>query len=1387
MVRRSSRERHQTTSAYDEELKHLADKKNQQISQESDSEASDVEREVEEAMMVEDEENDLEDMEDEEEFSPSKAGAAKSLSKSRKETPTKKAAKKAGRAIQVKVGKAGRAFTSKKPNRNKRAVQGALTALRKKSLEASESPKTDLVAALLSADKPIEGIESAAPRQTSYSSHKLTIYSEQLEGVARKLLRDHEPNAMHIQLLNLLFRSVGGSSATSIKQGTDLEEMEDEEWDALVTKVVQVMCETEEGLWTAKPQDKVGLREYRLIYKEFWYRLGVLILSSSPSDGQDSSSSTTFSSNRFQVELMRDLVARVTELVLVGQPDLRSGATGAIWELAMACMERTVELTAKLSTAQRQYASSKGQSRKLQAVKQSMDSWKRHKAELEVLVEESIIQGIFIRRYRDSNPHIRASSLEALCRLTVLRPDIFLKDKYLKYMGWMASDKSPVVRAAALKGILAPFKYKDEKRPPSLQIDLNSMHNVCVKFLPRIASCTEDSQSLEVQEIAMELIVKLMNEGFLDEWDDDDGWDQLNLKALDSQTTPEVRRNALYLILDQLDSFDEGGNDGKSTAASVNTLSERQQMVRLDAIARWIAHLLCNGPVPINKIKVGLTDHIVLSLRGMPEHKSLTTSWSAMLKAIGHENANLERKEREEIARTRVLLRMLVSAANLEVSHKKTEVDKKGKRKASLSSSETLESLSQALLKNLPELLTTYKADNMCLRSLAKLPQHILPEIFSLSSRKSDFSALVKNICVLFLDCTDEKVLKEIAASLQYFVQGDHARVPEVQLQLRRLGTALRDRLMELFSESDPDRPGSGSKTSSRSPRKRSSRRSTSASVSSESIFSNSREMNVEHSISLCLLRLRTLMKQVPLDLLFEDSNELDDEEESEVEGFCNTITEALGKRLVDRKPILSEDDDTMSRTVTISSAWKVDDTAIHTEVGNAVDLGLDVLLCVVGWKLADTLTQIKEREENGITGDDDEQSNVVLRLRNQLSKLIGLCYEQYLEPIPGFVYSEEQEDFASSVQTSAGRVASDLRTLFPKGWVNATNATLQKLSLRDDIHLIGGFVRFLQSRSDFEDAQTEAKAERAKVHDLILPIARALAANWSDGNRKEAGVILSQFTSSGKLTKYTVQSLARMLKKIQPVRFLESQMAALRISFRAWLDREPDEQGDDQDTKEYYDRIEEHNQLFARSCTELASQLSKSLGVGKLSDKRLAQALLNFMLEGIRFSFEGDANGEDDLVLGSRLPFLSMLSKYGSWFKQDEEKRDLLADFLFEKETALRAHDEFNEVDELDLECIVKFREALGIISTSNQPVAIASNDEERSIGSSRSDTLNTPGKRSIGSAGSRRKLSTAGSQRSRVSAQSNLSPLLESPMDREREVSPSPQKRRRLDVSLE
>lgn len=55
-------------------------------------------------------------------------------------------------------------------------------------------------------------------------------------------------------------------------------------------------------------------------------------------------------------------------------------------------------------------------------------------------------------------------------------------------------------------------------------------------------------------------------------------------------------------------------------------------------------------------------------------------------------------------------------------------------------------------------------------------------------------------------------------------------------------------------------------------------------------------------------------------------------------------------------------------------------------------------------------------------------------------------------------------------------------------------------------------------------------------VHDLLLPLARGLTANWNDGSRREAGIVLAHITGSGSEAAHVVQVMARQLKKVSTV-----------------------------------------------------------------------------------------------------------------------------------------------------------------------------------------------------------------------------------------------------------
>lgn len=366
-----------------------------------------------------------------------------------------------------------------------------------------------------------------------------------------------------------------------------------------------------------------------------------------------------------------------------------------------------------------------------------------------------------------------------------------------------------------------------------------------------------------------------------------------------------------------------------------------------------------------------------------------------------------------------------------------------------------------------------------------------------------------------------------------------------------------------------------------------------------------------------------------------------------------------------------------------------------------------------------------KDLVDNMEEDDDDDSSvddNVILRLRDRLLTLLELCFSQYIpssdehgdDDTTVAKHSDEQIAFADYVQLAAGKTTSDLRMLFPKEFSDAESPLLRAVALQEDGRLVGAFVRFINAKEhQLRDNEIEAKDNKILPQSLLLPMARAIANNWSRGNRREAGVFLRHIASSGSTAASVVTSTVDSMKKVDPVRMLESQMASLRQSYEKWVDEEPDMENDspsEEEMKEFEEAEESHRELFEQ-LEHRGAQFSKKLGVfGKLSDPKLRPALNGFIREGVRFSFSNlDSNGEDTLVLGSRLSFLSILSKYSSWIKRDKQAKKEIQSFVNEKETELRAHEEFGDVHHDDLAALAAFRKDLGL-GLKNVPKAKAS-----------------------------------------------------------------------------
>jgi hypothetical protein len=66
--------------------------------------------------------------------------------------------------------------------------------------------------------------------------------------------------------------------------------------------------------------------------------------------------------------------------------------------------------------------------------------------------------------------------------------------------------------------------------------------------------------------------------------------------------------------------------------------------------------------------------------------------------------------------------------------------------------------------------------------------------------------------------------------------------------------------------------------------------------------------------------------------------------------------------------------------------------------------------------------------------------------------------------------------------------------------------------------------------------------------------------------------------------------------------------------------------------------------------------------------------------------------------VLGSRLSFLLLLSKYSSWVKKNKKSKAEIQEYIDQLELGMRNHEEFEDVHEDDLDALQKYRQSVGL-----------------------------------------------------------------------------------------
>jgi len=164
---------------------------------------------------------------------------------------------------------------------------------------------------------------------------------------------------------------------------------------------------------------------------------------------------------------------------------LRLAASAAAYGVVSGIIERIQKLRTQLNSLHRQQSSGTADpaSKLGSALVGRSATIAEHISLLEQLAAK-IFRGVFVFRYRDSCPAVRELSVTALGEWATREPETYMRDSYVKYVGWMLSDKVSQVRKCALMVILN-FLKKDEHFP-KLELFIK-------RFLPRFLQMVDDT------------------------------------------------------------------------------------------------------------------------------------------------------------------------------------------------------------------------------------------------------------------------------------------------------------------------------------------------------------------------------------------------------------------------------------------------------------------------------------------------------------------------------------------------------------------------------------------------------------------------------------------------------------------------------------------------------------------------------------------------------------------------------------------------------------------------------------------------------------------------------------------------------------------------------
>ncbi|TDH72076.1 hypothetical protein CCR75_003870 [Bremia lactucae] len=1083
----------------------------------------------------------------------------------------------------------------------------------------------------------LEGLTAAM--SSSINVDAIQVGKRSLENVLKKWhdrFKTDDKKAMK-EILNLAC----GGTGQCVPESEPLDQLD---MGGLVGHVVEEL-EKANGKYPLVSRGK-GMRKFQLNFEEFWkafvtecYESEIL----------------------FTSEVINNLIDWLTTLSSSNLRPIRHTSTVAVLALSNSLVRTAANISEKLSIATRQLnaeinspVSTPGGKKSTNVQKVSL--LKGNKVQNETRLQQVlqlvnlIFTGVVVHRYRDIMPEIRVAAMQCLGHWITILPDQFLKDNFLKYLGWLLSDKSALVRLEVIE-ILCEL-YENDAFTERLALFTS-------RFLARYLELCSDVDD-NVVEQCIHLLIAVDKHNLISS---DIELQSVEKLVFDAEHEA-IRKVAAEFVCLQYDAF------GVAVLKTKNaTLKKEQLITQAIALVEFVEEYIRNYSVPENAVETlvdafwGLEDCSKLKLLAIPLKECMTyqiyavvlQDWRLMTDLLLVDKSTPDLSNDQQA----ILLRILVASV------KKLVVDVN--RSASKKAFEQLqEEITVAYCKDIPSLFNLYQADSDKLVLLLELIPMLALKSEVIGHHSSHMKELLEKLKHAFLLHADQELLISLTLSIIHFLQTEHASLKReaevIAHELIRVVMDSIDRFLEadvkLFDEVTNWTNGTPTTRSKNLKGKR------------KKSYKSKEVSDVEYGLRIALARFSCLVKYLNIrEYLFSDASFQKLGKDDSINalnlrpGRVDTFIIAVGD-LVHRRT---------KSTMGLDEGFRHVDTIKH---GLAI-IYFDMLWTTVPvFKATDVAKNcsssyaVHESFEANVDPLIEVQIQQICRLRSTLEEALVSVLEMHLSSTNEAADEEHKEDgkacelqvmaslekieleddnvkaYVREAQRFAFLTFCDARCLFVEKFQDAT-APYDVLEWPLPKRLIHLTQMYFESEMDdaeedepkFEDEEVENVSEiteekssalrmwqekQRRKAEMLVALGRVALCNPS--KKHQAAAVLQYLTSSGKPSVEVVKAFGKKVKIDAPVRYLEIQMTALRRMYASILvwkqDIEAGQASEDfnEDTSTEQKEMKEKVRRSEQELRELAKRFSQSLGIGKIAAS-LRAPFLRFLCEGVRYA----------------------------------------------------------------------------------------------------------------------------------------------------------------------